>query len=118
MEKHRDLQLVEWQQKEEQITAWLKKPMRSRKLRITVHSAYNYSMQSIVQELYHDQVQLKHSNMKIEGGTQATKRIDLYQQALSAFIQEDLTDEQRQAAHNIMEKWNGPDGPTPEVQAQ
>ncbi|KAI6156141.1 hypothetical protein EDD17DRAFT_1764473 [Pisolithus thermaeus] len=69
-------------------------------------------------ELYHDQVQLRHSNMKIEGGTQATKRIDLYQQALSAFIQEDLTDEQWQAAHNIAEKWNGPDGPTPEVQAR
>ncbi|KAI6147584.1 hypothetical protein EDD17DRAFT_1767192 [Pisolithus thermaeus] len=79
MEKHHDLQLVEWQQKEE--------------------------------------VQLRHSNMKIEGRTQATKRIDLYQQALSAFIQEDLTDEQQQAAHDIMEKWNGPDRPTPEVQA-
>ncbi|KAI6098937.1 hypothetical protein EV401DRAFT_2081763 [Pisolithus croceorrhizus] len=73
---------------------------------------------NFVRELYHDQVQLKHSNMKIEGGTQATKRIDLYQQALSAFIQEDLTDEQRQAAHDIAEKWNGPDGPTPEVQAR
>ncbi|KAI6135257.1 hypothetical protein EDD17DRAFT_1771905 [Pisolithus thermaeus] len=104
MEKHHDLQLVEWQQKEEQITTWLKKPMRSRKPQIT--------------ELYHDQVQLKHSNMKIEGRTQVTKQIDLYQQALSAFIQEDLTDEQWQAAHDIMEKWNGPDGPTPEVQAQ
>ncbi|KAI6095405.1 hypothetical protein F5141DRAFT_1221951 [Pisolithus sp. B1] len=85
MEKHHDLWLVEWQQKEE--------------------------------ELYHDQIQLKHSHMKIEGGAQATKQIDLYQQALSAFIQEDLTDEQWQAAHNIAEKWNGPEGPTPEVQA-
>ncbi|KAI6165082.1 hypothetical protein EDD17DRAFT_1506409 [Pisolithus thermaeus] len=104
MEKHRDLRLVEWQQKEEQITAWLKKPMRSRK-------PLNNCPFSL-------QVQLKHSNMKIEGGTQATKRIDLYQQALSAFIQEDLTDEQRQAAHDIAEKWNGPDGPTPEVQVR
>ncbi|KAI6127600.1 hypothetical protein EDD16DRAFT_1702333 [Pisolithus croceorrhizus] len=95
-----DLRLVEWQQKEEQITAWLKKPMRSRK------PANNCPFS------------LQHSNMKIEGGTQATKRIDLYQQALSAFIQEDLTDEQRQAAHDIAEKWNGPDGPTPEVQAE
>ncbi|KAI6097427.1 hypothetical protein EDD16DRAFT_1527595 [Pisolithus croceorrhizus] len=92
MEKHHNLWLVEWQQKEEQITAWLKKPMRSRKLQITVHSAYKYSMQSVVWELYHNQ-------------------------ALSAFIQEDLTDEQWQAAHDIVEKWNGPDGPTPEVQA-
>ncbi|KAI6167459.1 hypothetical protein EDD17DRAFT_1752014 [Pisolithus thermaeus] len=40
------------------------------------------------------------------------------EQALSAFIQEDLTDEKWQAAHDIVEKWNGPDGPTPEVQAQ
>ncbi|KAI6112666.1 hypothetical protein F5141DRAFT_1063059 [Pisolithus sp. B1] len=65
-----------------------------------------------------EEIQLKHSHMKIEGGAQATKQIDLYQQALSAFIQEDLTDEQRQAAHNITEKWNGLEGPTPEVQAQ
>ncbi|KAI6102124.1 hypothetical protein F5141DRAFT_1065636 [Pisolithus sp. B1] len=40
------------------------------------------------------------------------------EEALSAFIQEDLTDEQWQAAHNIVEKWNGPEGPTPQVQAQ
>ncbi|KAI6129900.1 hypothetical protein EDD17DRAFT_1514550 [Pisolithus thermaeus] len=117
MEKHCDLQLVKWQQKEEQITTWLKKPIRLRKLRITVCSASKYSMRSVVQELYHNQIQLKHLHMKIEGGAQATKRIDLYQQALSAFIQEDLTNEQQQAAHNIMEKWNGPEGPTPEVQA-
>ncbi|KAI6095175.1 hypothetical protein F5141DRAFT_1068577 [Pisolithus sp. B1] len=38
------------------------------------------------------------------------------EEALSAFIQEDLTDEQWQAAHDIMEKRNGPEGPTPEVQ--
>ncbi|KAI6168033.1 hypothetical protein EDD17DRAFT_1503694 [Pisolithus thermaeus] len=31
MEKHHDLWLVKWQQKEEQITAWLKKPMRNAK---------------------------------------------------------------------------------------
>ncbi|KAI6110453.1 hypothetical protein EDD16DRAFT_1522224 [Pisolithus croceorrhizus] len=77
MEKHHDLWFVKWQQKEEQITAWLKKPIRSRKLQITVCSAYKYSMQS-----------------------------------------EDFTDEQQQAPHDIMEKWNGPDGPTAEVQAQ
>ncbi|KAI6100518.1 hypothetical protein F5141DRAFT_1066122 [Pisolithus sp. B1] len=73
MEKHCNLWLVEWQQKEEKITTWLKKPIRSRKPQIT---------------------------------------------ALSAFIQEDLTDEQWQAAHDIMEKRNGPEGPTPEVQAR
>ncbi|KAI6101899.1 hypothetical protein F5141DRAFT_1218109 [Pisolithus sp. B1] len=38
------------------------------------------------------------------------------EEALSAFIQEDLTNEQQQAAHNIVEKWNGLEGPTPEVQ--
>ncbi|KAI6104318.1 hypothetical protein F5141DRAFT_1065117 [Pisolithus sp. B1] len=101
MEKHHDLRLVEWQEKEEQITTWLKKPIRSRKPHITVHSAYKYSMQSV-----------------IEGRTQVTKRINLYQQALSAFIQEDLTDEQQQAAQDIVEKWNGPEGPIPEVQVQ
>ncbi|KAI6102905.1 hypothetical protein F5141DRAFT_1217476 [Pisolithus sp. B1] len=98
MEKHHDLRLVEWQAKEEQIAAWLKKPIRSRKPHITVHSAYKYSMQS-------------------EGRAQATKHIDLYQQALSGFIQEDLTDEQQQGAQDIVDKWNGAEGPTPEVQA-
>ncbi|KAI6019094.1 hypothetical protein EDC04DRAFT_2901962 [Pisolithus marmoratus] len=118
IEKHHDLRLVKWQEKEEQITAWLKKPTRSRKPRITVCSAYKYSVQSVVWELYHDQIQLKHAHMKIEGGSQVTKWIDLYQQALSAFIQEDLSDEQLQAAQDIMDKWNGPEGPTKEVQVQ
>ncbi|KAI6101891.1 hypothetical protein F5141DRAFT_1065843 [Pisolithus sp. B1] len=117
MEKHHDLRLVEWQEKEEPIAAWLKKPIRSRKPHITVHSAYKYSMWSVVQELYDDQIQLKHAHMKSEGGAQATKCIDLYQQALSGFIQEDLTDEQWQGAQDIMDKWNGAEGPTPEVQA-
>ncbi|KAI6108093.1 hypothetical protein F5141DRAFT_1215832 [Pisolithus sp. B1] len=117
MEKHCDLRPVEWQEKEEQITAWLKKLIRSRKLHITVCSAYKYSMQSVVQELYHDQIQLKHAHMKSEGGAQVTKCINLYQQALSAFIQKDLADEQQQAAQDIVDKWNGAQGPTPEVQA-
>ncbi|KAI6112546.1 hypothetical protein F5141DRAFT_1213810 [Pisolithus sp. B1] len=38
-------------------------------------------------------------------------------EALSAFIQEDLTDEQWQGTQDIMDKWNGAEGPTPEVQA-
>ncbi|KAI6009294.1 hypothetical protein EDC04DRAFT_2906577 [Pisolithus marmoratus] len=50
-----------------------------------------------------------------EGNNQ---RIDLYQQALTAFISEDLTKEELQAVWNITEKWNGPEGPTAEVQAQ
>ncbi|KAI6111369.1 hypothetical protein F5141DRAFT_1214876 [Pisolithus sp. B1] len=118
MEKHCDLRLVKWQEKEEQITRWLKKPIRSRKPHITVHSAYKYSMWSVVWELYHDQIQLKHAHMKSEGGAQVTKCIDLYQQALSDFIQEDLTDEQWQGAQDIADKWNGAEGPIPEVQAQ
>ncbi|KAI6102455.1 hypothetical protein EDD16DRAFT_1716028 [Pisolithus croceorrhizus] len=106
MEKHHDLRLVEWQEKEEVKEVSYNCPLR-----------YKYSMQSVVWELYHDQIQLKHANMKSEGRTQATKHIDLYQQALSAFIHEDLTDEQQQAADDIMDKWNGSQGPTPEVQA-
>ncbi|KIK22173.1 hypothetical protein PISMIDRAFT_11770 [Pisolithus microcarpus 441] len=31
--------------------------------------------------------------------------------------EDDLTDEQLAAAHNITEKWNGPEGPSAEVQA-
>ncbi|KAI6110929.1 hypothetical protein EV401DRAFT_1890908 [Pisolithus croceorrhizus] len=77
MEKHRNLRLVEWQEKEEQIAAWLKKLIRSGKLHITVCSAYKYSMWSV----------------------------------------EDLTDEQQQGAQDIADKWNGAEGPTPEVQA-
>ncbi|KAI6102944.1 hypothetical protein F5141DRAFT_1065526 [Pisolithus sp. B1] len=68
MEKHRDLRLVKWQEKE-------------------------------------------------EAGLRQPNTFDLYQQALSAFIHEDLTDEQQQAADDIMDKWNGSQGPTPEVQA-
>ncbi|KAI6097556.1 hypothetical protein F5141DRAFT_1067210 [Pisolithus sp. B1] len=117
MEKHCNLRLVKWQEKEEQITGWLKKPIRSRKLCITVRSAYKYSMRSVVRELYHDQIQLKHTHTKSEGRAQETKHINLYQQALSGFIQEDLTDEQWQGAQDIMDKWNGAEGPTPEVQA-
>ncbi|KAI6038700.1 hypothetical protein EDC04DRAFT_2896038 [Pisolithus marmoratus] len=48
MEKHCNLRLVEWQEKEEQITAWLKKPLRTQKPGITIWSAYKYSVQSIV----------------------------------------------------------------------
>ncbi|KAI6032482.1 hypothetical protein EDC04DRAFT_2605133 [Pisolithus marmoratus] len=77
MEKHHNLRLVEWQEREE------------------------------------------HTHMKDEVGVQGnTNGIDMYQQALTAFMQEDLTDEQLQAACNIMDKWNGPEGPTPEIQAQ
>ncbi|KAI6041603.1 hypothetical protein EDC04DRAFT_2601544 [Pisolithus marmoratus] len=119
MEKNRNLRPAEWQEKEEHITAWLKKPRRTRKPQITVRSAYKYSVRSVVREIYREQVQEKHALMKTEGASQGNnQRIDLYQQALTAFITDDLTEEQLQAAHNISEKWNGPEGPTAEVQAR
>ncbi|KAI6011177.1 hypothetical protein EDC04DRAFT_2905621 [Pisolithus marmoratus] len=119
MEKHHDLRLVEWQEKEEQIAAWLKKPLRMWKPCITIWSAYKYSVWSVIQELYCEEIHQKYANMKDEVGVQGnTNGIDMYQQALSTFMQEDLTDEQLQAACDIVDKWNGPEGPTPEVQAQ
>ncbi|KAI5995064.1 hypothetical protein EDD15DRAFT_2195693 [Pisolithus albus] len=117
--RNRDLSLVQRQEKEEQITAWLKKPLRTQKPRITIRSAYKYSVRSVVWEIYHEQIQEKHALMKNEGATKGDhKRIDLYQQALTNFIQEDLTEEQLAAAHDIAEKWNGPEGPSAEVQAR
>ncbi|KAI5999896.1 hypothetical protein EDD15DRAFT_2193408 [Pisolithus albus] len=117
--RNRDLSLVQWQEKEEQITAWLKKPLRTRKPRITIRSAYKYSVRSVVREIYHERIQEKHALMKNEGATKGDhKRIDLYQQALTNFIWEDLTEEQLAAAHDIAEKWNGPEGPSAEVQAR
>ncbi|KAI5993538.1 hypothetical protein EDD15DRAFT_2367289 [Pisolithus albus] len=117
--RNRDLSLVQRQEKEEQITAWLKKPLRTRKPRITIRSAYKYSVRSVVREIYHERIQEKHALMKNEGATKGDhKRIDLYQQALTNFIREDLTEEQLAAAHDIAEKWNGPEGPSAEVQAR
>ncbi|KAI5993015.1 hypothetical protein EDD15DRAFT_2367808 [Pisolithus albus] len=119
LEKYRDLSPVEWHQKREEITAWLKKPLRTRKPRITVRSGYKYSVRAVIRELYHDQIQQKHARMKEEEGSHNdTKRIDLYQRALTAFMQDDLTEDQLQAARDIVEKWNGADGPTPEVQVR
>ncbi|KAI6023294.1 hypothetical protein EDC04DRAFT_2606793 [Pisolithus marmoratus] len=110
MEKHHDLRLVEWQEKEEQIAAWLKKPLSTWKPCITIQSAYKYSVWAVVQELYHEQIHQKHAHMKDEVGVQGNKNgIDMYQQALSTFMQEDLTTEQLQAACNIVDKWNGPE---------
>ncbi|KAI6033621.1 hypothetical protein BKA83DRAFT_15996 [Pisolithus microcarpus] len=119
LEKNHNLRPVERQEKEEQITAWLKKPLRTRKPCITVRSAYKYSVWSVVQEIYHEQIQEKHAHMKNEDTSQGNnQRIDLYQQALTAFIRDDLTEEQLQAARDIAEKWNGPEGPSAEVQAR
>ncbi|KAI5988141.1 hypothetical protein EDD15DRAFT_2371504 [Pisolithus albus] len=102
----------------QQITTWLKKPLPTRKPQVTVRSAYKYSVWSMVQELYHKWIQQKHLAMKNEGGSGGNNQcIDLYQQALTAFIWDNLTDVQLQATHKIAAKWNGPEGPSPEVQA-
>ncbi|KAI6016987.1 hypothetical protein BKA83DRAFT_4128661 [Pisolithus microcarpus] len=117
--RNRDLSLAECQEKEEKITAWLKKPLRTQKPCITIQSAYKYSVRSVVREIYHERIQEKHALMQNEGATQGdNKRIDLYQQALTTFIRDDLTDERLAAARDIAEKWNGPEGPSAEVQAR
>ncbi|KAI6016815.1 hypothetical protein BKA83DRAFT_15752 [Pisolithus microcarpus] len=75
--------------------------------------------ESVVQEIYHERIQEKHVLMKNEGASEGNnQQIDLYQQALSTFIWDDLTNEELQAAGDIAEKWNGPEGPSAEVQAQ
>ncbi|KAI5985458.1 hypothetical protein EDD15DRAFT_2521217 [Pisolithus albus] len=103
----------------QEITTWLRKPLRTRKPRVTVRSGYKYSVRTVIRELYHDQIQQKHALMKQEDGSKAdTKRIDLYQRALTAFMQDDLTEEQLQAACDIADKWNGAEGPTADVQAR
>ncbi|KAI6041929.1 hypothetical protein EDC04DRAFT_2601240 [Pisolithus marmoratus] len=95
MEENCNLRPAEQQEKEEHINAWLKKPLRTQKPHITV--------------------QEKHALMKNEGASEGNnQQIDLYQQALTAFIPEDLTKEELQADCNIAEKWNGPKGPTAE----
>ncbi|KAI5982563.1 hypothetical protein EDD15DRAFT_2377660 [Pisolithus albus] len=119
LDKYRDLGPAEWHQKREEITTWLRKPLRTRKPRVTVRSGYKYSVCTVICKLYHDQIQQKHVLMKQEDGSKAdTKRIDLYQRALTAFMQDDLTEEQLQVARDIVDKWNGAKGPTPDVQAR
>ncbi|KAI5994950.1 hypothetical protein EDC04DRAFT_2613082 [Pisolithus marmoratus] len=110
IEENCNLRPVEWQEKEEHITAWLKKPLRLWKPHITVQSAYKYSVWSVVWEIYHEHIQEKHVLMKNEGASEGNSQwIDLYQQALTAFISENLNKEELQAAHNITDKWNGPE---------
>ncbi|KIK20552.1 hypothetical protein PISMIDRAFT_12920 [Pisolithus microcarpus 441] len=117
--RNHDLSLAECQEKEEKITAWLKKPLRMWKPHITIRSAYKYSVRSVVWEIYHERIQEKHALMQNEGAMQGdNKCIDLYQQALTTFIWDDLTDEQLAAARDIVEKWNGPEGPSAEVQVR
>ncbi|KIO01366.1 hypothetical protein M404DRAFT_150145, partial [Pisolithus tinctorius Marx 270] len=49
---------------------------------------------------------------------EGTRAIGVYQQALTSVIQEDLSDEQLAAAQDIANKWNGMEGPTPEMKAR
>ncbi|KIO01244.1 hypothetical protein M404DRAFT_28789 [Pisolithus tinctorius Marx 270] len=57
--------------------------------------------------------------MKVEeGDTHGSKQIQQYQNALTAFIQDDLTEEQLAAAEDIVERWNGREGPAPETKAR
>ncbi|KAI6022838.1 hypothetical protein PISMIDRAFT_11140 [Pisolithus microcarpus 441] len=116
LEKYHDLRPIEWHEKQKETTTWLRKPLRTCKLQVTVQSGYKYSIHAVVCKLYHHLIQQKHARMKEEDGSHAdTKQIDLYQCALTAFMQDDLTEEQLQAAHDIADKWNGAEGPTPEV---
>ncbi|KAI6148301.1 hypothetical protein BKA82DRAFT_18071 [Pisolithus tinctorius] len=52
------------------------------------------------------------------GNEESTKQIGVYQQALTAFMQEDLSKEQLAAAEAIADKWNGMEGPTPEIKSR
>ncbi|KIO06691.1 hypothetical protein M404DRAFT_24391 [Pisolithus tinctorius Marx 270] len=57
--------------------------------------------------------------MKVEeGDTHGSKQIQQYQNALTAFIQDDLMEEQLAAAEDIAERWNGREGPAPETKAR
>ncbi|KAI6041033.1 hypothetical protein EDC04DRAFT_2601947 [Pisolithus marmoratus] len=108
MEENCNLRPAEQQEKEEHITAWLKKPLRSQKPCITVRSAYEYSVQSVVRELYHKCVQEKHALMKNESTSEGNNQwIDLYQQALTTFVSEDLTKEELQARVQLQRSRHG-----------
>ncbi|KAI6003457.1 hypothetical protein F5J12DRAFT_783528 [Pisolithus orientalis] len=71
---------------------------------------------AVVHKLYQEQIQEKLAKMKVEeGNTHGSKQIQQYQNALMAFIQDDLTEEQLAAAEDIAERWNGWEGPMPET---
>ncbi|KAI6032287.1 hypothetical protein BKA83DRAFT_13008, partial [Pisolithus microcarpus] len=61
-------------------------------------------------------LQQKLLHMQEADGVEPGKsQIDLYQRALTTFMEDELTEEELEAAHVIVEKWNGPKGPTLEV---
>ncbi|KAI6149609.1 hypothetical protein BKA82DRAFT_4353705 [Pisolithus tinctorius] len=118
LEKNRELLHAEMQLKAGLVTSWLKKPLHARKPCITLRSRHKYSVRSVVWELYHDRIQWKLAAMRGENEDgEGTRAIGVYQQALTLVIQEDLSDEQLAAAQDIADKWNGMEGPTPEMKA-
>ncbi|KAI5990729.1 hypothetical protein EDD15DRAFT_2369422 [Pisolithus albus] len=119
LEKHNAASDVELEALQERIRIWLKTPLRGRKPRITLRSGYRYSVRAVIRQLYHDRIRQKLLRMREADGEESGKsRIDLYQRALTAFMQEELTDEQLEAAYEIAEEWNGPQGPSAEVKAR
>ncbi|KAI6145085.1 hypothetical protein BKA82DRAFT_27853 [Pisolithus tinctorius] len=119
LDKNMELSHAEMQLKAGLVTAWLKKLLCAWKPQIMLQSGYKYSVWSVVQELYHDCVQRKLASMREDtGNEESTKQIGVYQQALTAFMQEDLSDKQLAAAEDIADKWNGMEGPTPKIKAR
>ncbi|KAI6101881.1 hypothetical protein F5141DRAFT_1065835 [Pisolithus sp. B1] len=119
LERNRGLRPVEIHSKAEEIKTWLKKPIQIWKPHITLWSAYKYSARAVIWELYHNCIQAKLVAWKDGEGDRLDKsQIVLYQQALSAFIQDDLTEAQLQAAADVANKWNGPEGPSVDTKAQ
>ncbi|KAI6141197.1 hypothetical protein BKA82DRAFT_4018819 [Pisolithus tinctorius] len=119
LDRNKELRGSKVQTKCKLIQDWLKKPLRSKKTHITLRSSYKYSMQAVVHKLYQEQIQEKLAKMKVEeGNTHGSKQIQQYQNALTAFIQDDLMEEQLAAAEDIVERWNGREGPAPETKAR
>ncbi|KAI6156017.1 hypothetical protein BKA82DRAFT_4011387 [Pisolithus tinctorius] len=119
LDRNKELRGSKVQTKCKLIQDWLKKPLRSKKPRITLRSSYKYSVQAVVRKLYQEQIQEKLAKMKVEeGDTHGSKQIQQYQNALTAFIQDDLMEEQLAAAEDIAERWNGREGPVPETKAR
>ncbi|KAI6043312.1 hypothetical protein EDC04DRAFT_2600202 [Pisolithus marmoratus] len=108
LEKHCNMQPIKWQEK------WELSPIANN----SMAQKAPQNMEAMGHPLVWVQVLCKHVHIKEEDGTEPhTPWIDLYQRALTAFMQDDLTEEQLQAAQHIADKWNGAKGPMPEVKA-
>ncbi|KAI6142209.1 hypothetical protein BKA82DRAFT_4361201 [Pisolithus tinctorius] len=119
LDKNMELSHAEMQLKAGLVTTWLKLLLHSQKPRLTLQAGYKYSMWSVVQELYHNCVQKKLATMREDAGDEeGPKPIGVYQQVLTTFIQDDLSDKQLAAMQDIAAKWNGMEGPTPDIKAK